>query len=239
MKSLITFLFLFFGTGLFAQGHLIQHSQSALIVGSSLNSQNYLTTLSGFVGYSFHGNLDVGLSFKRGSMAQFGGYYGVKETSFSPFVNLYLVRQESSYSPVSVSIGGEYNAFAMRGDLGQATPMIGDNKVIELDMRVFTQVNVAPNVGFHPFLEGSYGRSEMSFHSIADGMLNSDQLTQRYYKACLGLPMSFLVGHTDKVVFTPSVAYSNLGTEFNMSIGVVLASQYNARKCKKGWCPVF
>ncbi len=229
----------------FAQGTFTQPFQSALIVGGSFSNQNQLTELNTSIGYSFNGNVELGLTYKKGFISNFGDIKNVEEASFSPYVNYVVSRNEYSYLPYSISLRAEYDRFDMSTP-NNPSLLSANNEIYKVGASLFSSKYVNHWLTIYPSVTAYYGHSKMTYNAnseILGGANSSDYLISRtnYLEIVGGFDLGFSSIGNSKFIISQNIAYSNSEIKFEMGINFLLASGSTTRrrKCGKYGCPIF
>jgi hypothetical protein len=245
MKNTFLIIVIFFLVNIsFGQSYLTDQKSSSVVVGAGMTSHNYLSSFNGYLGYNYKGIFDIGVSLKKGYMAQMGDVYKIEEKSISPFMNVTLMRKNQYGAPFSLALTAEYDAFEMESNY-EYTPMSGTNKIFELGARIFSFIEFSDGFAFHPAFRISYSSDQMSLNNALVSSKNYEKSTVpvsnalvTYTKAEFFIPMSFSYNGKDRIALSPSVGFSALGPEVNVTLGYIIGTSSNT-KCGKKGCPVF
>jgi len=220
-RSPFIFLAVFFASALtaFSQGSYLKRGQYGLGLSGVYVSNSEVSGFSGTAGVSLGGLFDLTFSTGRATydIAEFSS---LKSTTFAPGITAYVIKQEATKSPVTLSISAgyakdEYSSPDLdEGALTMRTKSVIVGAAVHRDVRLFRAAYLQPYAGL------SYTDTKMELANAA-GLTFSSRDNQFTFE--FGVPFVYeLFSDVAMVVAQPSLGFDKNIT-FAVSVGLVFA----------------
>jgi hypothetical protein len=214
MMRLMTFLVLIIcSTACFSQSRFLELDQNSLglDIGYSTDKNRDIDGITGTIGYSSWGLLDLGISFSRVSVR--GAFYGGKEyySTISPYLS-YLVMKQDLNNPISIGFSVSYQkTFTENFDVIGSHVVVGPG--FFADLKISNEFFMQPNASF-AFL---IGKSEDIYSSNY-----SQEQNDSMFLSNIGFAFVFL-DDADKSIFAlnPAIAFQKDTTLFGLSASML------------------
>lgn len=222
-RSAIAFTTVFFLSALaaFPQGNFLKKGQYGLGLTGSYSTNNAVHGLSGAVGIGLGGLFDLSLAAGRATYDDPGEFSELATTTLAPQLTAHIIKQNSSKSPVSVSIGVGY----ARDDFSSPDLEIVDYKMwantfliggtVYRDVRLSKAAYLQPSVGI------VYSSTTLK---IADPSRYTVSADDTLVSLGLGVPVVYALSPKAWLVVQPGLTFDleNGGhTTFALSAGLV------------------
>jgi hypothetical protein len=202
----------------FAQGNFLKRGQSGLGLSGAFITNSDAAGFTGTAVVALGGFFDLGFGVGRAAYDASQELADLKATTLSPELRAHLIKQNSSKSPVSltVSFGHSRDNFSSP-DLDAVGYTFKANSLIlgatlYRDVRLFRRVMVQPAVGLT--------HTSTTFKLINDlGQSLSDKDTLVSFQ--LGLPFVYECSWRTLVVIQPGLTLNKDQTTFAVSVGLV------------------
>jgi hypothetical protein len=220
-RSPFIFLAVFFVSALtaFPQGSYLKRGQYGLGLSGVYVSNSDVSGFSGTAGISLGGLFDLTFSTGRATYA-IAEFSSLKSTTFAPGITAYVVKQEASKSPVTLSISAGYamDDFSSpdldEGALTMRSKSFIVGAAVYRDVRLFRAAYLQPYAG----LTYTDTTSKLSNAAGVTFRSTDNQLTFEF-----GLPFVYeLFSDVTMVVVQPSLGFDKNIT-FAFSVGLVFA----------------
>ena len=210
-------LFLLLATSAFPQGNFLKKGQSGLGFSGAYAANRSASGITGTTGVALGGIFDI--SFGLG-WARYGSedLTDLKATSLSPQLRAHVIKQNSSRSPVSLTLAVGHARDNFRSpDLAEAGYTYKANSLfvgaaISRDVRFSAKVFVQPYVGLT--------HTSTTYTLIDDlGRMFSDKGGLASFE--LGLPLVYAFSWRTLLVVQPGLTFNKDTTTFAVSLGLV------------------
>jgi len=215
--SLFVALFAFLTAAAFPQGNFLKKGQSGLGFSGAYAANSSASGFTGTTGVALGGIFD--LAFGLG-WASYGSedLTDLKATSLSPELRAHVIKQNSSRSPVSVSLSVGHARDNFRSpDLDEAGYTYKANSLfvggtVSRDVRVSAKAYLQPYVGL---------RHTSTTYTLIDdlGRMFSDKGGIASFEA--GLPLVYAFSWRTLLVVQPGLTLNKDATTFAVSLGLV------------------
>jgi hypothetical protein len=218
-RSLPVFLGVFFVSALaaFPQGSYLKKGQYGFGLSGAYATNSGASGFSGTAGVALSAFLD--LTFSTGRVTyDTPDFSSLKSTTFSPLITAYVIKQNSSNSPVTVSISAGYardNYSSPDLDEG-ALKMWADS--ILLGAAVHRDVRLFGDAYLQPFAGLGYTDTALRLAGAGGQTLRANDSAVTFE---LGLPLVYGFSDRTMLVIEPSLGFNKDATTFAISVGFV------------------
>lgn len=229
-RSLSVSCALFFLSALaaFPQSSFLKKGQSGFGLSGAFATSSGASGWSGTAAAGLGGVYDLSLSVGRPSYDPLSsGFNDLTSTSIMPEITAHVIKQNSSRSPVSLSISAGYardnysspdldvEGFTMWAD----TILVGGT--------VYRDVPVAAGLILQPYAGVGYAGTSLKIRN-ADGLTISGKHDLASFG--IGLPIAYGVSEKTLIVLRPGLTFDKDNTTFAISLGLVVALNKPAAK---------
>lgn len=204
----------------FPQSSFLKKGQNGIGLSGAFATSRAASGWSGTAAVSLGGIYDLTFSVGHASYDPVrSGFNDLTSTSFAPQVTAHVIKQNSSRSPVSLSVSAGYardnysspDLDAVDFDMRSNTIMVG--ATLYRDVPLFAGFSLQPYAG------GGYTSTTMKI-SNAEGLTVSDK--HDLFSFGVGVPVVW--GVTDKalLVLQPGLTFNKDATTFAISVGLVV-----------------
>ena len=213
MKHFISFAMIVtvWSSACFAQSRYIELHQNAIgfDVGYSTDKNRDIDGITGTLGYSSWGLLDLGISLSRVSVQ---GFYGGKDytSTISPYLS-YLIVKQDAVNPISLGLSASYQE-----TITENSEVVGSHIAIGpgffTDLRISNEFFMQPNANFAILV----GKSKKMYS-------NNERLEQNnsMFLANIGLSLVFVNADESILAINPAVAFQKDITLFGLSASML------------------
>jgi hypothetical protein len=214
-----TALFLLSAAAAFPQGNFLKKGQYGLGLSGAYVTNSSASGFSGTLGVALGGIFD--LSFGAGHAAFDSADYGdLTSNSLSPELRAHVIKQNSSKSPVSLSISVGYAKDHFSSpDLDVLNWVIWTNSFI-LEATVYRDVPLSGKLFLQPYV--GIGHTSSTFKlTDENGLTWSDKDGMVSFN--VGLPLVYGLSWRTMLVLQPGLTFDKDATTFAVSLGLVYA----------------
>jgi len=204
----------------FSQGSYLKKGQTGFGLSGSYATNSAAQGFSGTAGAALGGIFDLAFSlgrvtYKPGSSLDF---LDLKATSFVPEIRGHIIKQNSSASPVSVTVSAGYARDSFSSpDLDVEGLEMWANSLL-LGATVYRDVPLLKGVYLQPSAGISYTSTSVKFRDENGATLSGDDSLVSFG---LGLPIVCAVSEKALLVAVPSLTFDKDNTTFGISVGLV------------------
>jgi len=213
----------------FSQGSYLKKGQTGFGLSGSYAANGAAHGFSGTAGAALGGIFDLAFSmgraaYKPGSSLDF---LDLEATSLVPEIRGHIIKQNSSASPVSVTISAGYARDSFSSpDLDAEGLEMWANSLL-LGATVYRDVPLLNGLYLQPSAGISYTSTSVKFRDETGATLSGDDSLVSFG---LGLPLVYAVSERALLVAVPSLTLDKDHTTFGVSVGLVYALSTAGRR---------
>jgi hypothetical protein len=230
-----------------SQSLFMRSGEGAFMATAQRTNQKNIVGNSLGMAVSLRGVVDIGVSFSKLNMNQMLGYQDVEEYGFTPYMNIFWVKQSRGYSPISIFSGVQYQQMFMNSNaLNVESPLRAQHKELINTAGIAHNIDLSYTTSIMPVISAQYSYGKLSYSSISDqgktelyqNEGNLSDIRTSEYGMSIALPIQIGAPGGSRLIIEPSYAYTNLNQQMTIKLGAILAPRAKGR-CKGGICPVF
>jgi hypothetical protein len=220
-SAVFSALFLLSASAGFAQGNFLKKGQSGLGLSGAYGTNSTASGFSGTLGVALGGLFDLSLGAGH-AVFDSSNYGDLTSNSLSPELRGHVIKQNSSKSPVSLSLSIGYakdhfdSPELEPADIGA----MWTNSLI-LGATVYRDVPLSGKLYLQPYVGISHTSSTFKLTVISTGVTWSDKDSMAAF--LVGLPVVYSFSERALLVLQPGLAFDKDATTFAVSLGLVYA----------------
>lgn len=213
-------LLAFASAAAFAQSSFLKNGQYGLGLSGAYATNSGASGLSGTAGVGLGGIFDVsfsvgGVKYEPGSIE----FSDLKATSMAPELRAHVIKQNSSRSPVSLSISVGYARDDFRSPDLEAAGLDMWADTVAVGGTIYRDIRLSRGAYLQPYAGLTYDATTVKFRNAQGLTLSSKDNLASFG---VGLPLVYGVSDSAMLIFQPALTFNRNVTTFAISAGLVL-----------------